>query len=91
MLTLDVIQVRSGSPEGAGIALYDGETLVDQTIFDIEYGNAFGFHWGFQIPENTAGEGNYALRFYAGITGGPDDVTLDYQGIRLQECFLPKP
>lgn len=91
VLTLDGIQVRNGSPEGAGIALYDGETLVDQTIFDIEYGNAFGFHWGFQIPENTAGEGSYALRFYAGIAGGPDDVALDYQGIRLQECFLPKP
>ena len=90
MLSLEKILVRKGAPEGASIVLYDGDSIVDQTIFDIEYGNQFEFHWGFQIPESPVNEGNYELRLYAGITGGTENVALTYQGIRLQECLLTK-
>ena len=85
VLNLEKIQVAKGAPEGASVVLYDGDSEIDLTIFDIEYGNQFGFRWGFQIPENTAEKGNYHLRLYAGITKGTEGVELVYQGIRLQE------
>ena len=84
VLTMEGIQVQSGTPEGAAVELYEGEKRLDLTIFDIEYGSEFGFRWGFQIPEREP-EGAYQLRFYAGITKATEGVTLDYRGIRLQE------
>ena len=87
-LTLDEIQVKAGAPEGASILLYKRGKVMDLTIVDIEYGNEFGFHWGFQIPETKEDEGSYELRLYAGITGGTEGVELVYQGIQLREFLL---
>ena len=87
-LNLEKIQIEKGAPEGASVLLYDGGKVLDLTIFDIEYGNESGFHWGFQIPEEQGDEGKYELRLYAGITGGTEGVELVYQGIRLRECLL---
>ena len=89
-LTLEGIEIRAGDPDGAGVVLCDGENIVDQTVFDIDYGNAFEFRWGFQIPERPEGGGDYRLRLYGGVSGGTEGVELAYQGIRLTECLLPK-
>ena len=89
VLTMDGIQTRDGAPEGATVALYDGDKRLDLTIFDIEYGSEFGFRWGFQLPQKET-EGEYRLRFYAGINGATEGMELGYQGIRLQE-FTAKP
>ncbi|MBR2823836.1 MAG: hypothetical protein IKE24_09135 [Clostridia bacterium] len=83
-LTLEDIEVRNGAPEGAMVALYDGDSRLDLTIFDIEYGRAFGYRWGFQIPESGGAEGNYQLRFYAGISPDAEGLELGYRGIRIQ-------
>ena len=90
-LILDRIQTKEEVPDGASIVLYDEEGVVDQTVFDIEYGNQFEFHWGFQIPEKKESEENYQLRLYAGISGGTEGMEVVYQGIRLRECILSKP
>ena len=90
-LTLDHIRVISGDPDGANLALYDGDELVDQVVFHIDYGNQFGFHWGFRIPEDVKNEGELQLRLYAGVSGGTEGMELAYQGIRLKECVLAKP
>ena len=91
VLTLEEIRVLSGAPEGAAAALYRGDELIDQTIFDIDYGNQASFHWGFQVPENGPdddGGEEYRLRLYAGISGGTEGVELTYQGLRLREYEL---
>ncbi len=91
ILTLEGVDVKRGTPDGANIVLYRGDTEADQTVFDIGYGNRYGFQWGFRIPENGEGEGDYELRFYAGVRGGTEGMELEYRGIRLQECELRKP
>ena len=88
-LILDQVQVRKGTPEGASVVLYNGNDVVDQTVFDIEYGNEFEFRWGFQIPPNNDEKGDYQIRLYAGISGGTEGMELVYHGIRIRECFLP--
>ena len=90
-LTLDCIQVNNGDPDGASLVLYNGDNIVDQTIFDIDYGNQFDFCWGFQIPTNKDMEGDYQLRLYAGVNGRTEGIELVYQGIRLKEGVLRKP
>ena len=90
ILTVDQIRVDEGYPAGANVILCDNWNYeVDQTIFDIDYGNQFGFRWGFRIPESDDSEATYHLRFYAGISEGTANVGLTYQGIQLQECMMP--
>lgn len=84
-LFLDHIQVLQGDPDGAQVALYQGEQLVDQTIFDIDYGNRYEYLWGFHVPESEEKDAKYLLRFYAGVNGGTQGMELYYQGIHLRE------
>ena len=88
VLTADQVQVLSGAPDGADLALYRGEELADQTVFDIDYGNRFGFRWGFRIPEDAGAGEEYRLRLYAGVSGATAGTALDYQGLRLREYTL---
>ena len=89
VLSLDQVQVLTGAPDGASIELYKGEDIVDLTVFDIEYGNQFEYHWGFQIPPGDEDGEPYQLRLYAGVSGGTEGMSLVYHGIRLQEFLLP--
>ena len=86
VLTLDAIQLKEGAPEGVNVMLFSGDEERDQTIFDIPYGNEFGFRWGFRVPDEP--DGDFQLRFYAGINGGTEGTELVFQGVRLQECDL---
>ena len=88
VLSLDRIQVLGGDPDGASVMLYNGEEIVDQTVFDIDYGNQFEYHWGFQIPRSVENKDQYQLRLYAGVSEGTEGISLVYQGIRVQECLL---
>lgn len=91
ILTLDGVRVDEGYPAGANVILCDSQdTEIDQTIFDIDYGDAFEYRWGFQIPESDDKDAAYHLDFYAGINGDTANVGVTYQGIRLQECVLPE-
>ena len=87
VLTLDRVRVNAGDPAGANVMVYRGEDQIDLTIFNIEYGNEFGYRWGFQLPEDPTGE-DFELRFYAGVDGGTEGMELAYEGIRLQECVI---
>ena len=91
VLTLDQIQIDAGDPDGVQLMLYHGDELVDQTVFDIDYGNRFGYRWGMRIPRDEADGTEYELRFYAGIGGATEGMELIYRGIRLRECELLKP
>ncbi len=75
-LTLEHIQMTIGDPAGASIVLYRGDEIADETVFSIEYGNQFGFLWGFQIPEGDPDESDYQLRLYAGVSGGTENIGL---------------
>jgi len=91
VLTLDRIQINRGNPDGAQLMLYHGDELLDQTVFNIDYGNQFEYRWGFLIPKGEADGTDFELRFYAGVGGATEGTELIYQGIRLQKCNLLKP
>ena len=83
-----IVELLGGDPDGASVMLYNGEEIVDQTVFDIDYGNQFEYHWGFQIPRSVENKDQYQLRLYAGVSEGTEGISLVYQGIRVQECLL---
>ncbi len=87
-LILQGVDVLAGSPEGLSAVLYDGDERMDETVFDLEYGNRFGFRWGFHAPEKEDA-GPYQLLLYAGIAGETDSQELLFHEIRLNECFFP--
>ena len=87
-LTVGSIQA-SGDPEGVSAVLYRGAEPVDETAFDIEYGNLYGFHWGFQVPENLDSSEGFELRIYAGIAGNTAGIVLHCEEIQVHECLLP--
>ena len=90
-LTLNYIQVHSGDPDGANLALYYGDDIIDQTVFDIDYGNQSGFLWGFKIPDDRDDNRLWQLRLYAGVCGDTEKMSLSYQGIVLKEGVLREP
>ena len=90
-LTVSSIQAAAGNPDGVSVVLCRGTQQLDETAFDIDYGNLYGFHWGFQIPEAQDTAEDCELRLYAGIAGSTEGVRLHCQEIRVNSCVLPDP
>ena len=87
-LEIDAVDVLSDLPEGiSAVLLCDGQKL-DETAFDVDYGNLYGYHWGFYIPETLSGESAYELRLYAGIADSTGGTDLLCSGLRIRECIL---
>lgn len=92
-MTVESIRAGARVPEGVSLLLYRGTQLLDETAFDLDYGNLYGFRWGFQIPEdpeNPDRAGDYELRLAAGIAGDTAGITLTCGKIRVDEIILPE-
>ncbi len=87
-LEMDSVSVLSGNPEGISAVLFHGDDRLDETVFDPDYGNLYGFHWGFQVPDEYTEETNYELRLYAGVALNTDGIELLLRNIRINRCIL---
>ena len=85
---MDSVDVLSGLPEGISAVLLRGGEKLDETAFDVDYGNLYGYRWGFYVPDNPSGESACELRLYAGIAGNTGGIGLLCSGLRIRECVL---
>lgn len=92
-LTIGSLRIEAGAPEGVSVLLCQNGQRLDETAFDPDYGNLYGFHWGFQVPQKGDPDApeDYELRLYAGIAGDTAGTVLRCQDIQVHECFLPDP
>ena len=87
-LEMDSVDVLSGLPEGISAVLLRGGEKLDETAFDVDYGNLYGYRWGFYVPDNPSGESACELRLYAGIAENTGGIGLLCSGLRIRECVL---
>ena len=87
-LEMDSVDVLSGLPEGISAVLLRGGEKLDETAFDVDYGNLYGYRWGFYVPDNPSGESACELRLYAGVAENTGGIGLLCSGLRIRECVL---